>query len=242
MEEKLIVAVCSHPVLYDQTLFIYRDLNMQAQAWREVAEAVGVDEETCKCRWRTLRDRFKRKRNKEKEHRRSGARSVMVKPWKYTSIMGFLTTFVADRETSSNIPRRHQPSEGCSSSTAPLHSQQQQTPTSISQEPTRPQPTQGCHRASGHSPSFIGQEQQHGVAEGEDMRQGRKRRGKEMTAFERGLLAAISPMSACVASPPQPSPSPSPPPPPPPPPPHQEDEDEAFFRSLLPSMRRMSIA
>ena len=38
MEEKL--AVGNHPVLYDQSLFTYRDTNWRSQAWREVAETV----------------------------------------------------------------------------------------------------------------------------------------------------------------------------------------------------------
>ena len=38
MEEKL--ALGNHPVLYDQSLFTYRDINRRSQAWREVAETV----------------------------------------------------------------------------------------------------------------------------------------------------------------------------------------------------------
>ena len=41
MEEKLVVVVANHPVLYDQSLFTYRDTNRRNQAWREVAETVG---------------------------------------------------------------------------------------------------------------------------------------------------------------------------------------------------------
>ena len=37
MEEKLIIAVGNHPVIYDLT---YRDINRRSQAWREVAETV----------------------------------------------------------------------------------------------------------------------------------------------------------------------------------------------------------
>jgi len=33
--------VGNHPVLYDQSLFTYRDINRRSQAWREVAETVG---------------------------------------------------------------------------------------------------------------------------------------------------------------------------------------------------------
>ena len=41
LEDKLIIAVANNPVLYDQSLFSYRDLIRRAHAWRDVAEAVG---------------------------------------------------------------------------------------------------------------------------------------------------------------------------------------------------------
>ena len=42
MEEKLIVAVSSFPVLYDTSLYSYRDTTMKTDAWSKVAEVVGV--------------------------------------------------------------------------------------------------------------------------------------------------------------------------------------------------------
>ncbi|ROL45238.1 hypothetical protein DPX16_17849 [Anabarilius grahami] len=44
MEEKLIIAVGNHPVLYDQSLYTYLDTNRRDQAWKEVAETVGESE------------------------------------------------------------------------------------------------------------------------------------------------------------------------------------------------------
>ena len=42
MEEKLIVAVCGYPVLYDTTAVFYRDKFKEENAWVKVAEEVGL--------------------------------------------------------------------------------------------------------------------------------------------------------------------------------------------------------
>lgn len=42
MEYKLIMAVSGFPSLYDMNSPTYRDLNMRSDAWRQVAEIVGV--------------------------------------------------------------------------------------------------------------------------------------------------------------------------------------------------------
>ena len=39
--EKLIAAVTGHPVLYDPSLFHFRDRNKKALAWAEVSRVVG---------------------------------------------------------------------------------------------------------------------------------------------------------------------------------------------------------
>ncbi|XP_034071658.1 transcription factor Adf-1-like [Gymnodraco acuticeps] len=110
MEDKLIIAVANVPVLYDCTLFTYRDLNRRNQAWREVAETVGETDNVCKKRWKSLRDRFRKEKNMEKEAKRSGAGSAGgYKPWRFMAVMGFLTPFIIDRETSSNVPRQTLP-------------------------------------------------------------------------------------------------------------------------------------
>ena len=45
MEEKLIIAVSSFPVLYDASLFVYRDNQKNNDAWRKVADLVGEVQE-----------------------------------------------------------------------------------------------------------------------------------------------------------------------------------------------------
>ena len=41
MDEKLIIAVGNRPILYDSTLYTYRDTNRRDLAWREVSLEVG---------------------------------------------------------------------------------------------------------------------------------------------------------------------------------------------------------
>ena len=42
MEEKLIIAVCGHPVLYDTAAVFYRDKIKKEEAWVKVSEEVGL--------------------------------------------------------------------------------------------------------------------------------------------------------------------------------------------------------
>ena len=41
VDQNLIVAVCSRPVLYDTTMVSYRDRNKKERAWVDVAEDTG---------------------------------------------------------------------------------------------------------------------------------------------------------------------------------------------------------
>lgn len=43
MEEKLVLAVYNHPVLYDTSLNIYRNNLQKNDAWKAIAELVGVN-------------------------------------------------------------------------------------------------------------------------------------------------------------------------------------------------------
>ena len=41
MEDKLIIAVGSRPILYDQSLYTYRDTTLKDRAWQDVSLEVG---------------------------------------------------------------------------------------------------------------------------------------------------------------------------------------------------------
>ncbi|CAL8342230.1 unnamed protein product [Arctogadus glacialis] len=78
MEEKLIIAVGSRPILYDQSLYTYRDTTLKDRAWQDVSLEVGETAAECVKRWRSLRDRYRRERVKEKEAQRSGVKGKTV--------------------------------------------------------------------------------------------------------------------------------------------------------------------
>ncbi|KAK0139800.1 Transcription factor Adf-1 [Merluccius polli] len=109
MEDKLIIAVGNRPILYDQSLYTYRDTNRLDLVWREVSLEVGEPVAECLKRWRSLRDRFRRERIKKREFQRSGAGATPRQPWRYMAVMGFLTPFLQDRGTTSNLQRGRVP-------------------------------------------------------------------------------------------------------------------------------------
>ncbi|CAL8363270.1 unnamed protein product [Boreogadus saida] len=100
--EVLIAAVTGHPVLYDPTLFQFRDRNAKALAWAEVSRVVGWSVNECIKKWKGLRDTYRKNRKKEKE-RRSGAGAGGGKPWKYACIMAFIDPFMEDRHSQTNM-------------------------------------------------------------------------------------------------------------------------------------------
>ncbi|XP_053179674.1 transcription factor Adf-1-like [Scomber japonicus] len=102
MEDKLVVAVTAHPVLYDTSCLLYRDRYKKEQAWSKVSEVAGLPVDVCRRRWKSLRDTYMRERRKGTESR-SGAAAGTVKKWKYFAVLSFLDPFVAPRETSGNM-------------------------------------------------------------------------------------------------------------------------------------------
>ncbi|KAK0137994.1 Transcription factor Adf-1 [Merluccius polli] len=101
--EKLIAAVAGHPVLYDPSLFCFRDRNKKALAWAEVSRVVGWSVNECNKKWKSLRDTYRKNKKKEKERRRSGAGAGGGKPWKYARIMAFIDPFMDDRQSQTNM-------------------------------------------------------------------------------------------------------------------------------------------
>ncbi|CAM4571970.1 unnamed protein product [Leuciscus chuanchicus] len=102
MEEKFILAVSSHPELYDSSSYFYRDRNKKDLAWKRVSEEIGQTEEVCRKKWKSLRDTYLKEKRKEME-KRSGSAAGSVKRWKFSQILGFLDPFVTPRETSGNM-------------------------------------------------------------------------------------------------------------------------------------------
>ncbi|XP_034006687.1 spermidine/spermine N(1)-acetyltransferase-like protein 1, partial [Trematomus bernacchii] len=179
-------------------------------------------EEVCKKKWKTLRDRYRKEKQQEKEAKRSGAGSSGgYKPWRFAAIMSFLNPFMIDRETSSNVPRKTLPPSTLDESqeSQPGGSQPGGSQPGVSQpgvsQPGASQPDASQPDAS--QPAEAGQT-------GQDARGSfRRKRAKEMSSFEQNLLSAVAPILAMPLV-------------------VEEDEDMLFFRSLLPTMRLMSRA
>ncbi|XP_057702821.1 uncharacterized protein LOC130922220 isoform X1 [Corythoichthys intestinalis] len=103
MEASLIIAVSDHPVLYDTTLPTYKDRNKKDAAWREISVALNVSADTCRRKWKNLRDTYLRNKRIRREGERSGSAAGSASTWKHTTVMAFLDKFVASRKTSTNF-------------------------------------------------------------------------------------------------------------------------------------------
>ncbi|KAK0149366.1 Transcription factor Adf-1 [Merluccius polli] len=217
--EKLIAAVAGHPVLYDPSLFCFRDRNKKALAWAEVSRVVGWSVDECNKKWKSLRDTYRK--NKKKERRRSGAGAGGGKPWKYAGIMAFIGPFMDDRESQTNMGEPGPVSESesecedteqAASGRAPVVDQEEsgRAPVEDQEEPGRAPveqmpPAQAEEQAAGHS---------------------RPKKGRGQTRsldVEERLLTAIEAVSNRVGQ--------SPPP---------EDADSLFFRSLQEDLKLLS--
>ncbi|KAK5861550.1 hypothetical protein PBY51_022939 [Eleginops maclovinus] len=102
--EKIILAVSGHRVLYDLSAEGYRNINIKAMAWEDVARTAGKTVKEVKKRWRDLRDTYVKHRRAEQERQVSGAAASQKRPFKYAQIMSFLIPYVTPRRTTSNIP------------------------------------------------------------------------------------------------------------------------------------------
>ncbi|ROL08900.1 hypothetical protein DPX16_5236 [Anabarilius grahami] len=52
MEDKLIVAACGHPDLYDVSSYFYRDRNKKDLAWKRISEEIGQSADEMMCLFR----------------------------------------------------------------------------------------------------------------------------------------------------------------------------------------------
>ncbi|XP_017471636.1 PREDICTED: transcription factor Adf-1-like isoform X2 [Rhagoletis zephyria] len=101
MEEKLIEAIKMQPCLFDKSSNLFRNKYLKEWAWQAVAASVGVSEEHCRNRWKSLRDRFVREvaANRPK----SGDAANYKPEWCFMDAMRFLTKHIAPRRTISNL-------------------------------------------------------------------------------------------------------------------------------------------
>ncbi|XP_013111096.1 transcription factor Adf-1 [Stomoxys calcitrans] len=75
----LIEAVKVNPVIYDRSHYNYKHFVRKAQVWKQISEQLGMPEQKCTKRWKSLRDKFAREMKLSTESR-----------WRYFKQMSFL--------------------------------------------------------------------------------------------------------------------------------------------------------
>ncbi|KAM3595414.1 uncharacterized protein V6R79_023146 [Siganus canaliculatus] len=70
----------------------------------DVVRGFTIDE-SCRKRWKGLRDTYLKERRKKAEESRSGSAAGTGRGWKHSAVVSFLDPFVSPRETSSNMLR-----------------------------------------------------------------------------------------------------------------------------------------
>ncbi|XP_004084933.1 uncharacterized protein LOC101173523 [Oryzias latipes] len=249
MEEKLIIAVCARPELYDTKLVMYRDRAVRKKTWCSVSEEVGLPPDQCRKRWKSLRDLYMREKRKEMQ-RRNRPEGGPCKRWKYSAVPSFLDPFFSPREMNGNMDASSEDNmveydpqaEAATASSAmndfsepasPFSDQDSllgpatasSSPSSARARSSSPGPSTFTGHFSSPGPSAAaGQPVSPGpstAAEPTRSRKKRKRSWDEHVDFEREILRAL-----------QAEPQPLPPPPP-------LSETELFLKSLIPMIDRL---
>ncbi|KAF4097100.1 hypothetical protein G5714_023069 [Onychostoma macrolepis] len=96
-DERFILEIEKHTVLYDITNPFYKDNAKKEKAWRLIAGVVGVEVDVCRTRWKTLRDAFVK--NRKNTNLPSGSAGGNQKDWKYSEIMSFLLPHLQPRRS-----------------------------------------------------------------------------------------------------------------------------------------------
>ncbi|XP_034565806.1 transcription factor Adf-1-like isoform X2 [Notolabrus celidotus] len=140
-EEKFILEVEQHKIIYDTTNPFYKDNIRKEKAWTEIAGVLELDVEVCKARWKTLRDAFVK--SKKRGNMPSGSAGGSQKEWKYAEIMSFLLPHIQQRSSRSNLKNVLFESEGRERSGTPqsLGEYEEQSSASGAQQTTAASPS-----------------------------------------------------------------------------------------------------
>ncbi|XP_033951387.1 uncharacterized protein [Pseudochaenichthys georgianus] len=101
MDEKLIMAVFSHPELFNVTLPNYRCTESRTNAWRMISMELGLPSEDCKRKWKNMRDRYLKEVRMEIKSKKQG--EFAHSRWKYREIMNFIAPFTGSRSGVADI-------------------------------------------------------------------------------------------------------------------------------------------
>ncbi|XP_065119586.1 uncharacterized protein [Paramisgurnus dabryanus] len=106
MGEKLIHAVSKYPIIYNPSLKSYSDFNKKNEAWKQIAETVGLPVDKCRKKWRGFCDVYVSERRQEKnkkKKKKSGAAATQKRPWRHYHKMSFLLPFLSSLPTAGNM-------------------------------------------------------------------------------------------------------------------------------------------
>ncbi|XP_059182342.1 zinc finger and SCAN domain-containing protein 12-like [Centropristis striata] len=96
-EDQLCEEIRRHPHLYDSSLEQHRDSRVVLNSWREIAQTLGKDENSCRLKWKYLRDRYVRAKRKLRERSSSAAGSVCPYIPSSVSMLDWLSDFINHR-------------------------------------------------------------------------------------------------------------------------------------------------
>ncbi|XP_069556070.1 transcription factor Adf-1-like [Brachyistius frenatus] len=96
-EERLCEEIRRHPHLYDSSLREHRDTLLILKTWRAISRALGRDENTCRYKWKYMRDKYVKAKRKMKEKPGEAAPFTPT----IVSMLDWLSDFIRHRETES---------------------------------------------------------------------------------------------------------------------------------------------
>ncbi|GIY04454.1 hypothetical protein CDAR_5591 [Caerostris darwini] len=100
-DEILINVVQKYPHLYDLSNADHKNKFMRENAWQQIGFAMERNAESCKDRFKYLRDRYRKK--KKLMNLPSGSQSRTKKPWPLYSAMSFLEPYLQTKSSWSNL-------------------------------------------------------------------------------------------------------------------------------------------
>ncbi|KAF5281754.1 hypothetical protein FQR65_LT14549 [Abscondita terminalis] len=117
-DELLIQLVQKFPHLYDKGDQKFKDKQARMNSWQTIAAVLNADAETCEQRWQQLRHRYTIEIRKGREESMSGAAGGSKPQWVHFAAMGFLSKFIIQRRTVSNIKTVPTPTSSSSSASS----------------------------------------------------------------------------------------------------------------------------
>nr|XP_027225118.1 uncharacterized protein LOC113817296 [Penaeus vannamei] len=94
-DERLIVLVRNHPVLYDLSEPKYMDSGLKQRIWKNIGQELKVDSTLCKGRWNNIRDNYRKSLKKTSAKR---GQSAKKKIYKYSEQLSFLKKYIYERK------------------------------------------------------------------------------------------------------------------------------------------------